>query len=316
MRINFLKIGYMTTNEEFIKLAEKAKYQLKMKQKEIAKRLETAESHISEILNGKKNASRELLEKLSVVVSEVEAERGIDNAPPEETPDISPMKKRMSEFLDFIKMSQGKFEKSVDMSNGWVNKIGDSIREDNLKKISEVYPMLNIAWLKTGVGSMLNNGESEETLYTPKEDHSRERNQTEAAEETAKMVLLLPVSAQGGSLNDFVVSVKESDCEKVVSPIRGVDFAMTVSGDSMSPEYPNGSRIFIKRINERAFIEWGKTYVLDTCNGTVIKILVPSEKEGYVRCVSINTDPIFAPFEVALEDIYGVYKVLICMSVK
>ena len=57
-------------------------------------------------------------------------------------------------------------------------------------------------------------------------------------------------------------------------------------------------------------------YVLDTCNGTVIKILVPAEKEGYVKCVSINQDPIFAPFEVAFEDIYGVYKVLLCMSVK
>lgn len=229
---------------------------------------------------------------------------------------MSETKDRLLEFLRYKGLGQQKFEISIGMSNGWANKVGDSIRENTLKKISEVYPELNIAWLKSGVGVMLNNGESEETLYTPKEDHSRERNQKDATEENAKMVLLLPVSAQGGSLNDFVVSVKESDCEKVVSPIRGVDFAMTVSGDSMSPEYPNGSRIFIKRINERAFIEWGKVYVLDTCNGTVIKILVPAEKEGYVKCVSINQDPIFAPFEVAFEDIYGVYKVLLCMSVK
>lgn len=225
---------------------------------------------------------------------------------------MSATKDRLLEFLRFKGMGQQKFEISIGMSNGWANKVGDSIRENTLKKISEVYPELNIAWLKSGVGVMLNNGESEETLYTPKEEHS----QTTESEDTAKWVLLLPVSAQGGSLNDFVVSVKESDCEKVVSPIRGEDFAMTVSGDSMSPEYPNGSRIFIKKINERAFIEWGKVYVLDTCNGTVIKILVPSDKEGYVKCVSINTDPIFAPFEVALEDIYGVYKVLLCMSVK
>lgn len=229
---------------------------------------------------------------------------------------MSETKDRLLEFLRYKGLGQQKFEISIGMSNGWANKVGDSIRENTLKKISEVYPELNIAWLKSGVGIMLNNGESEETLYTPKEEHLKERNQKDATEETAKMVLLLPVSAQGGSLNDFVVSVKESDCEKVVSPIRGVDFAMTVSGDSMSPEYPNGSRIFIKRINERAFIEWGKVYVLDTCNGTVIKILVPAEKEGYVKCVSINQDPIFAPFEVAFEDIYGVYKVLLCMSVK
>ena len=124
------------------------------------------------------------------------------------------------------------------------------------------------------------------------------------------------VSAQGGSLNDFVVSVKENDCEKVVSPIRSVDFAMTVSGDSMAPEYPNGSRIFVKKINEKAFIEWGKVYVLDTCNGTIIKILAPSEKDNCVRCVSINPDPLYAPFDVAMNDIYGVYKVLLCMSIK
>ena len=209
---------------------------------------------------------------------------------------MSETKDRLLEFLRYKGLGQQKFEISIGMSNGWANKVGDSIRENTLKKISEVYPELNIAWLKSGVGIMLNNGESEETLYTPKEEHPKERNQKDATEETAKMVLLLPVSAQGGSLNDFVVSVKESDCEKVVSPIRGVDFAMTVSGDT--------------------FIEWGKVYVLDTCNGTVIKILVPAEKEGYVKCVSINQDPIFAPFEVAFEDIYGVYKVLLCMSVK
>ena len=134
--------------------------------------------------------------------------------------------------------------------------------------------------------------------------------------EQATTVLLLPVSAQGGSLNDFVLSVREDDCEKVISPVRGVDFAMQVTGDSMAPEYPNGSRIFIKRINEKAFIEWGKTYVLDTCNGSVIKRVVPSDKEGFIKCLSINTDPIYAPFEVSLSDIYGIYKVLLCMSVK
>lgn len=122
--------------------------------------------------------------------------------------------------------------------------------------------------------------------------------------------------ALDGSLNDFVVSVRKSECERIISPIRGTDFAIQVSGDSMAPEYPNGSRVFIKKINERAFIEWGKVYVLDTCNGTVIKTLVPSEKPECVKCISINPDPIYAPFEVNLQDVYGLYKVLLCMSVK
>ena len=222
---------------------------------------------------------------------------------------MSETKERLLQFLRYKKLGQQKFEISIGMSNGWANKVGDSIRENTLQKIKEVYPELNIAWLKSGVGEMLNTGDSEGTLETPGDNETSE-------EITAKLIPLLPIAAQGGSLNDFVVSVKESDCEKVVSPIRGADFAMPISGDSMAPEYPNGSQIFIKRINERAFIEWGKVYVLDTCNGVVVKILVPSQKEGYVRCVSINTDPIFAPFEIAWEDINGVYRVLLCMSVK
>lgn len=212
---------------------------------------------------------------------------------------MSETKERLLQFLRYKKLGQQKFEISIGMSNGWANKVGDSIRENTLQKIKEVYPELNIAWLKSGVGEMLNAGDSEGTLETPGDNETSE-------EITAKLVPLLPIAAQGGSLNDFVVSVKESDCEKVVSPIKGADFAMPISGDSMAPEYPNGSQIFIKRINERAFIEWGKVYVLDTCNGVVVKILVPSQKEGYVRCVSINTDPIFAPFEIAWEDINGV----------
>lgn len=195
---------------------------------------------------------------------------------------------------------------------GKSRKEGRDLSDKVVGKILNFYTELNKVWLLTGEGDMLN----ADTNYDNNSKVDIKDKGTTKTEETATLVLLLPVSAQGGSLNDFVVSVKESDCEKVVSPIRGVDFAMTVSGDSMSPEYPNGSRVFIKRINEKAFIEWGKVYVLDTCNGTVIKILVPSNKEGYVKCVSINTDPIFAPFDVSLDDIYGIYKVLLCMSVK
>jgi phage repressor protein C with HTH and peptisase S24 domain len=124
------------------------------------------------------------------------------------------------------------------------------------------------------------------------------------------------LSAQGGSLNDFIVSVKGSDCEKIVSPIKGADWAITVSGDSMAPEFPAGSLVLIKKINEKAFIDWGKVYVLDTCNGTVIKILEPSKKDGYIKCSSINPEPRYAPFEVSFDDIYGIYRVMLCMAVK
>lgn len=208
------------------------------------------------------------------------------------------VRERIMSYIRYKNISVRAFEKTCGLSNGYVRSIEQTIMPAKIKTISLNFPELNIGWLLTGEGEMLR-GAPAATLA-----------------EQAVTVLLLPVSAQGGSLNDFVLSVREDDCEKVISPVRGVDFAMQVTGDSMAPEYPNGSRIFIKRINEKAFIEWGKTYVLDTCNGSVIKRIVPSENKGFIKCVSINTDPIYAPFEVSMSDIYGIYKVLLCMSVK
>lgn len=127
-------------------------------------------------------------------------------------------------------------------------------------------------------------------------------------------VPLVPISAQGGSFNDFVISIRESDCERIISPIKGADWAMSVAGDSMAPEYPSGSQVLIKKINERAFIDWGKVYVLDTCNGSIIKKLFPSDEPDKVVCKSIN--PEYPPFEVSMQDVYGVYRVLMCMSLK
>lgn len=164
-------------------------------------------------------------------------------------------------------------------------------------------------WLCLGEGKMINDEAQTELL-----SQRLGRTASVGLSDEAYSIPLLPVYAQGGSLNDFIVSVKDSECEWIISPIKGVDYAITVSGESMSPEYPSGSQVLIKKINERAFIDWGRVYVLDTCNGTVIKQLFPSEKPDKVLCKSIN--PEYPSFEVSMEDVYGVYRVLMCMSMK
>lgn len=150
---------------------------------------------------------------------------------------------------------------------------------------------VNTAWVLNGTGSILLNKEAENDLNG------------------FCTVPLVPISAHGGSLTNFSQSVSVTDCERVVSPIKGIDVAVPVSGDSMAPEYPNGSVVLVKRIDPEAFIEWGKAYVLDTRNGLVLKVLVPSARNGAVKCLSINTSPIFAPFDVDKTDIYNIYAV-------
>lgn len=179
------------------------------------------------------------------------------------------------------------------------------ISKDLAEKIQAKYLNINTSWLLTGEGEMLKSQSGGVV--------NEEQGESEVSVEHVR---LLPLYAQGGSLNDFTVTVKDSDCEKVLSPVKGADFAIQVHGDSMSPEYPSGSLILIKKINEAAFIEWGKSYVLDTVNGSVVKMVVPSDKEGCIRCVSINPDPRYAPFDVPLSSVFGIYRVLMCMSMK
>ncbi len=65
------------------------------------------------------------------------------------------MKERLIEFLAYIGISQGAFEKKVGLSNGFVNNVGDSIRAKSLDKIVAAFPELNTAWLIVGEGDML-----------------------------------------------------------------------------------------------------------------------------------------------------------------
>lgn len=175
-----------------------------------------------------------------------------------------------------------------------------------IEKILNIYQDLNKVWLMTGEGDMLSSSSSAQPQPSVKNEH--------VADDEAYKVPLVPISALAGSLNDFSLSVKRDDCETVISPIKDIDMAIKISGDSMEPEYPSDSQVFVKKINERAFLEWGRVYVLNTCNGIVIKRLMPTNDPNTVLCESIN--PKYPPFEVNLENVNGVYRVIMCMSFK
>lgn len=127
-------------------------------------------------------------------------------------------------------------------------------------------------------------------------------------------VPLLPTSARGGLIGDFAEAIQEYQCERVISPVKGATLAMTVTGDSMSPEYPSGSTVLMKKIDEEVFVEWGEVYVLDTTNGPVIKRIRKTPDPHVVECVSIN--PGYQPYTLDCRYINGWYRVLMVMSIK
>lgn len=223
----------------------------------------------------------------------------------ENLPD-SPIKKRVLALVSHFSGNNKKaFENEVGLSNGFINNIKMTIHPKSSEKILSKHPEINRDWLLFGEGEMLN---TKAPAVTKQEDE----------ESDGKLIPLLPLSAEGGSLDGFDnLGVSLPDCEVIYSPIRDADMAITVSGKSMEPNYPEGCRVVVKRINHALFIEWGREYVLDTINGIVLKTLEPSDDADSIRCISLNPDQRrYAPFEVPKESIRGVYRVHLMMSRK
>lgn len=219
---------------------------------------------------------------------------------------MNTVKDRTLEFIKFKGLTMKAFEQRCDLSTGYVTSMRKGYGSEKLNNVLTAFPELNREWLLYGEGDMLSSTSSAQ----PQPSVKNER----VADNEAYKVPLVPISALAGSLNDFSLSVKRDDCETVISPIKDIDMAIKISGDSMEPEYPSDSQVFVKKINERAFLEWGRVYVLNTCNGIVIKRLMPTNDPNTVLCESIN--PKYPPFEVNLENVNGVYRVIMCMSFK
>ena len=135
----------------------------------------------------------------------------------------------------------------------------------------------------------------------------------EEPEPEPNTVPLLPIFAQAGSLVGWSEGIEEVKCERVISPVKDVDMAVHIYGESMYPDIPNGSVCYVRRVSGR-IIDWGHAYILDTVDGPVLKYLTPGADDEHIRCQSANHDPRFAPFEVLKSDILGMYRVVMCMK--
>ena len=169
-----------------------------------------------------------------------------------------------------------------------------SLSESMISKITSAFPDVSRYWLITGDGEML--------LSTNDDNDSVEEVQ-------ADVVPLLPMSAYAGSFSELIEQgATEADCEKIVSPVKGCDFAISISGDSMEPDYPSGCRVFIRRINPDLFIPWGNVFVLDTDNGAYIKKVFPGADTSTIVAKSIN--PKYPDFIIPIECVRGIYMVI------
>ena len=214
----------------------------------------------------------------------------------DEMKEESSVKQRLQEFLKSKRISQLEFTRALGVSPTYVGAMRKGMPASKLKRIGELYPELNREWLLYGEGEMLNTPSSTQMKKIIGDGYE---------------TLLLPIEAFAGGLQMWSEGVGRGECRRIVSPVNGADFAIPIRGDSMEPRFHDGSTLLIKRINEKAFIPWGHTMVVDTENGVLIKRVMPDEesKNGeYIKAESIN--PAYPSFRIPTSSIFGLYRVM------
>ncbi len=201
---------------------------------------------------------------------------------------------RVRFFIDYMSISVSAFERSVGLPNGYISKIKKNIGQDKLEEILRVYPQLRSPWLYYGEGEMLQSSGPQRDL-------------------SVHLIPMLPSFSLGMSIPEFLLTT-EGEYEQVISPIEGVDFAIKMVCDSMTPEYPVGSTIIMNRVCADLFLEWGKVYLLDTPNGIMVRRVMPTDNCHEVRCESNNSN--YPPINMSRNEIRGFYRVVLLMITK
>lgn len=191
-------------------------------------------------------------------------------------------KERLLSFIKYKGISKRKFYDACGLSNAFLDKVGN-IGAGKLEQIISTYPELNGEWVITGKGEML---QTTETFNPQQVNEPLHKYVT-----TIKTIPLIPIDALAGLAPGELV-IKDSDIESryTVPDFAKADFLIRVKGGSMYPKYSSGDVLACKKVSKTDFIQWNKTYVIDTSHGVLVKRILKGKDDKHWILRSENKD--------------------------
>lgn len=218
------------------------------------------------------------------------------------------MKERLIEFLAYLKIGQKKFEQACGLSNGFVNNLGYNITLRSLNKIQDAYPELNINWLKTGDGEMINSDSTKPTNELKEKQYSAYIN-----------VKLVTTKARAGYTHAYYSDEYLEDMPTVVmeadSEYKGKYLAFEVDGDSMEPDYHKGDVVLCREIKRdlwryKLHINDWDFVIAHSTQGIMLKQIIDHNVDtGDIICHSVNSEG-FPDFTLNLKEVAFLYNVV------
>jgi phage repressor protein C with HTH and peptisase S24 domain len=210
--------------------------------------------------------------------------------------DLSPIKKKIIQVLDFKGLTRYQFYKESGMTRGVLDK-ESGISEDNIAKFIAYFPEVNLDWLLKDKG---------EIFQLNQNNYSRVSEEKAGYKGSKKSIPLIPIEAMAGMGGGNVSIAEEDILDRYVIPdFTDVDFMIRIKGSSMEPNFNSGDVIACKIIQERSFFQWGRVFVLHHQEqGTMVKRLFPDLEKGSVECKSDN--PKYPAFTLSLKEVTNI----------
>lgn len=213
----------------------------------------------------------------------------------------------MAKILDNIRklaekecITIGAIERKIGASKGVLSRAitnGTDIQAKWITAIVENYPYVSADWLLTGKGEMITSSESSQ------------KKMVKVSEQSQEGIPLIPLDAMAGYF-EGEMQVLLRDCERYIVPgMPRADFLITVKGDSMMPSYFPGDIVACVRVPIKdVFFQFGRVYVLDTNQGSIIKRIEKSEDDESILIVSENEK--YSPFTLHLSQVRSIALVI------
>ena len=218
------------------------------------------------------------------------------------------LKDRLLQFIGYTGLDIAAFERSVGLSNGAVHKMGEGTRASTIDKISEIYPILNAAWLKTGVGEMLQSEErSEKIISIPQIAVSTKR----------KGALIYDIDATCGLSGRDIEFTDEKVIGSIDAPEINPDSKIIfATGDSMLPLIASGDRVVIRKIESWDYFNYGQVYLIITNEYRLIKRVRRHPKDADNLILLRSENPNYDDIDLPKREIIHLFIVENILSIK
>lgn len=219
------------------------------------------------------------------------------------------LKDRLLQFIGYTGLDIAVFERSVGLSNGAVHKMGEGTRASTIDKISEKYPILNAAWLKTGVGEMLQSEErNEKSISVP---------QTAVSTKQRKGALIYDIDATCGLSGRDIEFTDEKVIGSIDAPEINPDSKIIfATGDSMLPLIASGDRVVIRKIESWDYFNYGQVYLIITNEYRLIKRVRRHPKDSDNLILLRSENPDYDDIDLPKREIIHLFIVENILSIK